>query len=214
MNKGIHEVISTGLAVVVLIVVMVLVLSNANISDDTLDESQEATVSASLSTTETEENKAQDTTVHATKVDNKLQKTKKVAVKNKNMQEVQPISNTGVISGSLTYPSGRIPSGMQACASNVSNGEVKCTSSQSGDFIYGIGYSLELNAGNYLVYAQIDGEKTYYNSYMKAFAQSGEWPDYNNMKCSSYEAATISVAVGETSSDIALGDWYFNTACQ
>ena len=115
----------------------------------------------------------------------------------------------GTIEGSLGYPSDFIPE-MSICAVEIKTKESYCTMKmiENESFMYGIGYLLEVPAGSYQVYAQLeDGENTNldknYKAYYSKFVTCGM-----DVDCDSHKPVTIKVKGGETLSDIDPQDWY------
>lgn len=118
------------------------------------------------------------------------------------------------IRGSLTYPSERIPDSVRVCAQNVASLEDICSDNQieSDEFIYGVGYELELASGDYKIYAKDGSTKAFHNAYVGDLVVNGEWSDYSNFACE--ELNPIAIATDEYSGeDIAVGDWYYDQNC-
>lgn len=128
----------------------------------------------------------------------------------------EPVVTTGVIEGSLTYPSEGIPSGLKVCAKNTVSNAVTCTTKHLNNkkYIYDKGYRLTVKAGKYKVYAvnPSDGQPAYYNKYMKSLATTGEWGEYP-ANCATLTPLVLNVVAGESYFDIAVGDWYYDGQC-
>lgn len=132
----------------------------------------------------------------------------------------KPKPINGTIRGSLTYPGSSIPSSLHACAKNQVTGKEYCSNGQISDdsFIYGKGYEISVPAGKYIVYSAgipdspVASGTSYYNSYMQSFVATGNWPEYPS--CAVIKTLDIAVAAGETTQDIAIGDWYHEGECK
>lgn len=114
-----------------------------------------------------------------------------------------PISKSGTIEGSLSFPSEGIPENLEVCAENQDTKEVYCTDEhiQDSKYTYGIGYTLNVPAGIYLVYA-LDPSGDY-KAYYSEFVTCGL-----SVNCPSHEPIPVEVKAGETTSDVDPQDWY------
>lgn len=121
-------------------------------------------------------------------------------------QEIEPNlqTGTGTVGGSLSYPGEGIPPDMTVCALNLTTSQTTCTKNhlKGSEYQYGLGYKLELAAGNYLVYASTDVQpnyKAYYNDFATCGLQT---------KCENHKAKVVSVGSGSVLSQIDPVDWY------
>jgi len=110
----------------------------------------------------------------------------------------------GTIEGSLSYPSEFIPFDMEVCAQNVSTRELYCTSEhiKNSKYTYGVGYKIEVPAGDYYVYAStqmVPGYKAYYSESVTCSQGSG---------CFSHDPIRVKVSSGKTVSGVDPQDWY------
>lgn len=114
-----------------------------------------------------------------------------------------PASKNGTIEGSLSFPGEGIPEDMEICAENQDTKEVYCADKHIQDpkYTYGVGYTLDVPAGIYLVYA-LDPYKDY-KAYYSEFVTCGLSVD-----CPSHEPILVEVKVGETISEVDPQDWY------
>lgn len=119
-----------------------------------------------------------------------------------------PKLQTGIIEGSLGFPSEGIPENMVICAENTQTKENFCVSQHLKDskYTYGIGYKIELPAGIYLVYATIPDYKEGYRAYYSEFVTCGL-----SINCSSHEPIVVSVSSEQTVTGIDPIDWYVQT---
>jgi len=109
----------------------------------------------------------------------------------------------GTIEGSVSYPSEFIPEDLTICATNTQTSIDVCTSDiiQDVRFMYGLGYSLEVPAGDYHVYAYVPGDV--YNAYYSEFVTCGL-----SVECTSHTPIVVSVDNGDLVENIDPGDWY------
>ena len=112
----------------------------------------------------------------------------------------------GTVEGSLSYPSEFIPP-MMVCAKEKKTKEEFCTGEQVEDdsFEYGIGYSLEVPAGSYEVYAQLmdeEGELDDFKAYYSKYVTCGM-----TYECESHDPITVKIEGGDTKSGISPMDW-------
>lgn len=92
----------------------------------------------------------------------------------------------GKIVGSLSYPSEQIPADLTVCAENSATNKTTCTDKhiKSDEFTYGEGYNLEVDPGEYYVYAYAVSDpnlKAYYDEYVKC-GQTTECTDHTKIK--------------------------------
>ncbi len=116
-----------------------------------------------------------------------------------------PVSEKGIIQGSMSYPSEGIPDDVKVCAENVDTGERHCTQERIEDdkFKYGVGYQLELPAGNYYVEAirtDYDGD---YQAYYSEHVTCGL-----KQECDSHRPLIVKVEGGEKKENIDPIDWH------
>ena len=111
---------------------------------------------------------------------------------------------TGVITGSLSYPSEYMPN-LETCAINIQTNESYCTYQmiQGPNFTYGYGYQIEVPAGYYQVYTKVNDEYETYKSYYSKFITCG-----GEYTCTDHTPITIQVQAEETIRNIDPGDWY------
>jgi hypothetical protein len=119
---------------------------------------------------------------------------------------------TGVIEGSLSYPSEFIPPDMTICAENLATKKIYCTNKhlKAKKYMYKVGYKLEVPPGDYHVYAYLPDPAKYgasyskdYRAYYSEFVKCGMSVD-----CPSHAPITVKVKSGETVSGIDPMDWY------
>lgn len=119
---------------------------------------------------------------------------------------------TGIIEGSLSYPSDYIPKELKTCAKNQTTNKEYCTQNRIYDKKYnpnestvGAGYKIEVPTGDYQVYSFLPDSpdwKAYYSNYVVCI-DSGL---YEN--CNSHDAITVNVLTNQVISNINPGDWY------
>jgi hypothetical protein len=114
-----------------------------------------------------------------------------------------PSDTTGVIEGSFTYRNeNELPSGMKVCAVNQQTFKEFCTSEfmDSTYYLYGVGYRLELDPGQYTVYSQLRGEdyRAYYTPYVVCGHREG---------CQSHTPTRVTVTATEVTDGIDPQDW-------
>ncbi|KKS76517.1 MAG: hypothetical protein UV49_C0011G0020 [candidate division WWE3 bacterium GW2011_GWA2_42_9] len=94
---------------------------------------------------------------------------------------------TGVITGSLGYPSEMIPVTMEICAIDILFPGIYCTDEhlQDSSFTYGVGYRLEVPASDYYVFAQVpnqpDATGETYKAYYSEFVTCGCYKNPNSL---------------------------------
>ena len=111
---------------------------------------------------------------------------------------------TGIIEGSLSFPSEIIPANMMVCAETFDGKIIECTNKHLVDpkYTYGEGYTLEVPAEEYFVYAQTP-ELENYKAYYSEFVVCGL-----SVNCDSHEKIEVVVEAGKTTSNIDPQDWY------
>lgn len=111
----------------------------------------------------------------------------------------------GIIEGSLSFPSEGIPEDMQVCAETLENTVVVCTGNQIDDekYTYGVGYTLEVPAGRYFVYAQSQSFNEEYKAYFSDFVTCGL-----SAECTSHDPIVVEVSAGQTTEGVDPQDWY------
>ncbi len=116
----------------------------------------------------------------------------------------EKIIQTGIIEGSLGYPSDFIPADMKVCAENTITKKQYCTDKHIKDtkYTYGEGYKIEVPVGNYYVFATIPSWGNY-RAYYSEFITCGL-----SVKCLSHEPILITVKTSETVTGINPQDWY------
>ena len=119
---------------------------------------------------------------------------------------------TGVIEGSLSYPSEFIPPDITICAENLATKKLSCTNQhlKAKKYQYKVGYKLEVPPGDYQVYAYLPDPARYgasypkdYRAYYSEFVKCGMTEN-----CPSHAPILIRVKSGETVSGIDPQDWY------
>ena len=119
---------------------------------------------------------------------------------------------TGVIEGSLSYPSEFIPPDMTICAENLATKKIYSTNKhlKAKKYQYKVGYKLEVPPGDYHVYAYLPDPAKYGASYSKDYrAYYSEFVKCAMMEnCPSHEPVVVKVKSGETVSGIDPQDWY------
>ena len=121
-------------------------------------------------------------------------------------------SQSGVIEGSLSYPSDFIPPDMTICAENLATKQIYCTHKhlKAKKYQYKVGYKLTVPPGDYHVYAYLPDPARYgagfpkdYRAYYSEFIKCGQTAD-----CKSHAPIVVRVKSGETISGIDPQDWY------
>jgi len=112
--------------------------------------------------------------------------------------------STGFIEGSLSNPSEFIPENMVICAENTATKKLYCTEEHLKDkkYTYGIGYKIEVPAGDYFIYAYLPEDKDY-KAYYSEFVTCGF-----EVSCPSHEPIKVTVEINQTESNIDPQDWY------
>lgn len=115
---------------------------------------------------------------------------------------------TGFIEGSLGYPSEFIPEDMVICAENLDTKKLYCTENhiQDNKYTHGLGYNIEVPAGDYFVYAYLKETPAYsenYKAYYSEFVTCG-----SSVECKSHAPIKVTVDANTTKSNIDPQDWY------
>jgi len=119
---------------------------------------------------------------------------------------------SGVIEGSLSYPSEFIPDDMVICAENVATKKIYCTNNhlKAKKYQYKVGYKLTVPPGDYHVFAQLPDPARYgadmpkdYRAYYSDFVKCGMSVD-----CKSHAPIVVTVKSGATTSGVDPWDWY------
>ena len=116
---------------------------------------------------------------------------------------------TGVIEGSLSYPSDVIPENMVVCAEDIFTKKQLCTNYhiKSSKYKYNIGYKIDAPVGDYYVFAK-DISSTHdlkdHVAYYSDFVTCG----MNINNCHSHNPIRVAVIYGETTKNINPWDWY------
>jgi hypothetical protein len=119
---------------------------------------------------------------------------------------------TGVIEGSLSYPSEFIPDDMTVCAENLASKEIFCTNKhlRAKKYQYKVGYKLTVPPGDYHVYAQLPDPARYgatyprdYRACYSEFVKCGM-----SAECKDHTPSVVKVKSGETVSGVDPQDWY------
>ena len=131
-----------------------------------------------------------------------LQKT--IDDKNTAAQKAAAENEKGFIEGSLSYPSNYIPKDMGVCALNLDTQKEYCDTDQLYDkkYTYGVGYKIQVPAGNYNVYATAAEQKDY-KAYYDEFVTCGL-----KSNCPSHDPLEVKVTKDQTTSSIDPIDWY------
>jgi len=121
-------------------------------------------------------------------------------------------ADSGVIEGSLSYPSDFIPPDMTICAENLATKQIYSTNKhvKAKKYQYQVGYKLTVPPGDYHVYAQLPDPAKWgsafsreYRAYYSEFVKCGQTAD-----CKSHAPMVVQVKSGETVSGIDPQDWY------
>jgi hypothetical protein len=143
-----------------------------------------------------------NTTEERTNTATKTNTNKQVQNTNTSVPQEPAAPKTGFIEGSLSYPSEQIPP-ETVCAENISTGKETCTDDRINDtkYQYGVGYKLEVPAGNYHVYAKVEGldQKSYYSEFVTCGL---------DISCTSHDPITVTVTNGKTTTGVDPQDWY------
>ena len=111
---------------------------------------------------------------------------------------------TGIIEGSLGYPSDFIPEEMKVCTEDVHLKKQYCTEKhiQGEKYTHGIGYRIEVPTGDYYVFATLPSWGDY-RAYYSEFVTCGLKVD-----CPSHKPIIVKVKANEIISNIDPMDWY------
>lgn len=125
------------------------------------------------------------------------------------MMDVKPTitqqeTGNGTISGQLSFPSEKMPDDLTVCAQNTSSQKEYCSSKKEIDEKdkFKIGYSLEVPAGEYIVYGKtisIADYKAYYSEYIKCGMK---------VDCTEHNPITVVVQANQTTNNVDPNDWY------
>lgn len=111
-------------------------------------------------------------------------------------------SDSGTITGSLSFPSEQIPE-LEVCAENLATHQEICTTDmlKEAQYTYGVGYKLDVPAGSYYVYAKLpnDSYKAYYNEFVECGL---------SVECKSHTPIEVTVTTDEVTTGIDPQDWY------
>ncbi len=115
------------------------------------------------------------------------------------------LDKSGVVEGSLSFPSEYIPTDLTVCAETESGNKVNCSTEQIKDtrFTNGVGYSLMLPVGDYYIYSVSDSFNPNYKAYYNEFVECGL-----SVNCSSHNNILVNVSEDETVTNIDPIDWY------
>lgn len=112
----------------------------------------------------------------------------------------QPPAEVGMIAGTLSYPSEKLPK-QTICAVDTTSNEETCTGANNGN-----SYLLAVKPGTYHVYAIVSEEA---ESELKTKAYYSEFVTCGLLaSCPSHKPIEVVVATGATIKDIDPGDWY------
>ena len=119
--------------------------------------------------------------------------------------ETEATIKTGIIEGSLSYPSEQIPADMTVCAENTLTQEKFCTKEhiKSDKYTYGLGYKLDATPGKYFVYALTPNAQGEYRAYYSEFVTCGL-----KFECESHQPIEVFVELNKTTDKIDPQDWY------
>jgi hypothetical protein len=118
---------------------------------------------------------------------------------------------SGVIEGSLSYPSEFIPDDMTICAENLATKKIYCTDKHlnARKYRYKVGYKLAVPPGDYHVYAQLPDPARYgatypkdYRAYYSEFVKCGM-----SVECKDHTPIVVIVKSGSTTSGVDPWDW-------
>ncbi len=131
------------------------------------------------------------------------------AVTNEVEEQAEEENGIGVVTGSLSYPSERIPENLGVCAEEISTEKTVCTDNHLVDasYQYGYGYRIEIPAGEYYVYAYVPNQPgatgEVYKAYYSEFVKCG-----SDISCESHEPIKVIVKQGEVTEGVDPQDWY------
>lgn len=121
--------------------------------------------------------------------------------------DTDQIAGKGTIVGSLTYPSEGIPPSVTVYATNIKTNEEFSTGEHlsGSQYKYGVGYKIEVPAGDYYVYA-VKAPGSDQRAYYDNFAECG-FANYDTCK-DAEKKIVVSVQPDQNTKDILVGDWY------
>jgi len=111
---------------------------------------------------------------------------------------------TGIIEGSLGYPSEGIPEDMEVCAENILTKKQYCTRKHIQDkkYTFGIGYKLKVPVGDYYIFAILPSRRDW-RAYYSEFVICGL-----KVNCPSHKPIVVKVRANEIIENINPIDWY------
>lgn len=111
------------------------------------------------------------------------------------------IIQKGSISGYLIYPSEGIPQDVGVCAQSMDNSKFIYCVKQIRDKKYksGVGYQMDLDVGNYYVYAFYKDMRAYYDEFVICGLKA---------TCKSHAKIPVVVTAGSVSDNVLPHDWY------
>jgi len=111
------------------------------------------------------------------------------------------IIQKGSISGYLIYPSEGIPQDVGVCAQSMDNSKFIYCVKQIRDKKYksGVGYQMDLDVGNYYVYAFYKDMRAYYDEFVICGLKA---------TCKSHTKIPVVVTAGSVQDNILPHDWY------
>lgn len=109
---------------------------------------------------------------------------------------------TGVLEGSLGYPSDLIPR-LVICAENITSRDRYCTDTriEADRYTYGVGYRLTVPAGIYHVFASEGQMQAYYSPAVACGLK---------LECTDHQPLPVTVLAGQTTRGIDPIDWFGN----
>lgn len=131
------------------------------------------------------------------------------AISNESGEQVEEENGIGVVTGSLSYPSERIPENLGVCAEEISTEKTVCTDNHiwGSSYQYGYGYRIEIPAGEYYVYAYVPNQPgatgEIYKAYYSEFVKCG-----SDISCENHEPIKVIVKQGEVTEGADPQDWY------
>ncbi len=118
-------------------------------------------------------------------------------------ERLEGLDSKGIIEGSLSYPSEKIPENMRICAENIKTNKKYCSDEHidNSKYTYGKGYALIVPPGEYYVFTKVENIDCY--AYYSEFVTCGLTVD-----CSSHKPIKVSVNEGKIVTGIDPIDWY------
>lgn len=112
--------------------------------------------------------------------------------------------DSGIIEGSLSYPSEGIPDNMLVCAENQSSHDQYCTSKKitGSKYLYKVGYKIQVPVGQYTVYSALPGQPNYKAYYDEAVTCG------LNAHCTSTKPIVVDVMTNQSLQEVDPIDWY------